>query len=183
MRKLAAALSGRLTPPLGAFVQSPPNTLDSSFSIRRAEQSDVPALIDLMREFYAESHFTLDDTWAETSFSALLPDPGLGCVWIAERDGRSAGHAVLTVRYTMEHGALSGYIDDLYVRPECRRLGLARALVTELTRECQQRRCRSMYVEVGQDNEPALGLYRAFGLGPYQDGRILLNGVIDHVGT
>jgi len=136
-----------------------------------------------MREFYAESDFTLDEPEAETSFGTLLDDPRLGCVWIAEFDGRSAGHAVLTVRYTMEHGALSGYIDDLYVRPECRRMGLARALVTELAEECQRRRCKSLYVEVGQDNVPALGLYREFGLAAYQDGRILLNGTIDHVGA
>ena len=60
----------------------------------------------------------------------------------------AAGHAVLTFRYTMEHGALSGHIDDLFVKPEFRRQRIARALVSELFDECKRRRCKSIYVEV-----------------------------------
>ncbi len=136
-----------------------------------------------MRDFYAESEFALDPEWAKASFVRLLEDAGLGCVWIAERDGVPAGHAVLTVRYTMEHGALSGYIDDLYVRPESRRRGIARSLVEKVVRECEQRNCKSLYVEVGEGNVPALDLYRDFGLVEFQDGRTLLNGAIRAGGT
>jgi ribosomal protein S18 acetylase RimI-like enzyme len=69
------------------------------------------------------------------------------------------GIAVLTLRYTMEHGALSGYIDDLFVRPEFRRQGIARALLSELLDECQRRSCKSIYVEVGDRNVAAIELY------------------------
>jgi GNAT superfamily N-acetyltransferase len=61
----------------------------------------------------------------------------------------AAGHAVLTLRYTMEHGVLSGYIDDLFVKPQFRRQRIARALLSELFDECRRRTCKSIYVEVG----------------------------------
>lgn len=136
---------------------------------------DIPALVDLMREFYAESSHTLDRSQAEAAFSRLVETPELGCVWLAERDGAPAGHAVLTLRYTMEHGALAGHIDDLFVRPRFRRHGIGRALLSELSSECESRGCRALYVEVGSDNTPALRLYGQLGLRAFTDGRVLLS--------
>lgn len=146
--------------------------------VRPAGLADVVALIDLMREFYAESGYSLDPQWANSAFTHLIGDPGLGCIWVAEQGDLLMGHVVLTLRYTMEHGALSGYIDDLFVRPEYRRRGVARALVSELIAECRLRGCKAIYVEVGDQNVPAMRLYKQFGLEPFQDGRVLLSGKI-----
>jgi ribosomal protein S18 acetylase RimI-like enzyme len=151
--------------------------------VRRATRSDVGALVDLMRAFYRETDYPLDQGWADAAFSTLLEHSELGCVWLAECQHAAVGHAVLTVRYTMEHGAPSGYIDDLFVQPEFRRRGIARALLAELFEECRRRGCKSMYVEVGDRNAPAIELYRRFGLGPFQDGRVLFHGALPAVGT
>ena len=78
----------------------------------------------------------------------------------------------------MEHGAQSGYIDDLFVKPEFRRQHIARALICELFDECRRRNCKSIYVEVGNQNAAALNFYRQFGLAPFQDGRELLRGML-----
>src|SRR5688572_23886430 len=121
----------------------------STIAVRRATQSDVGALVELMREFYAEANYPLDQEWAQAAFSPLLIPSELGCVWLAECGGVAAGHAVLTLRYTMEHGALSGHIDDLFVKPEFRRRRMACALLSELFDECKRRGCKSVYVEVG----------------------------------
>lgn len=145
-----------------------------SLSVRRAGADDVPALVALMEEFYAESGFSLDGEWARASFSRLIGEPALGCVWIAHEGDTPAGHAVLTLRYAMEHGALSAHVDDLFVRPELRRRGVARRLLEELVAEARRRGCRSMYVEVGSDNVAAMRLYASFGLQPFRDGRVVL---------
>jgi ribosomal protein S18 acetylase RimI-like enzyme len=76
----------------------------------------------------------------------------------------------------MEHGALSGYIDDLFVRPEFRRQRIGHALLSELLDECRRRNCKCVYVEVGDRNVPAIQLYRRFGIGPFHDGRVLFHG-------
>jgi len=78
----------------------------------------------------------------------------------------------------MEHGGLSGHVDDLFVRPACRRRGVARALLGELFAECRTRGCLSVQVEAAQDNAAALGLYAHFGLVPHGDGRLLLAGPV-----
>ncbi len=147
--------------------------------VRHAGLSDVPALVDLMQEFYAESGFPLDRTWAARSFTTLLANPSLGAAWLMTLDGHIAGHVVLAVRFAMEFGGTSAYVDDLFVRPGFRRRGAATAGLNALVDECRQRDCRSLHVEVDPDNAAAVTLYRRFGLEPHADRRAHLNKTFD----
>ncbi len=149
-----------------------------TLTVRPAIAGDIDTLVDLMHDFYAESGFALDHVWAAASFARLLADAALGCAWLALAGSLPAGHAVLTTRYTMEHGAMSGYVDDLYVRPSFRRIGAATALLGQLFAECRVRGCASVQVEAGQSNIAALAAYAKFGLRAATDGRLLLSGPI-----
>lgn len=145
-------------------------------AVRVATAEDIGSLVLLMEEFYAESGYQLDTRWATSSFATLLSKPNWGGAWLALSGGQPIGHAVLSVRYTMEYGGLSGYVDDLFVRPSFRRRGVAHALLDALFADCGVRGCRSVQVEVGGENAAALGVYAKFGLAPHQDGRLLLAG-------
>ena len=146
--------------------------------IRQAGAADIPALVDLMEAFYAESSYPLDRVWAARSFETLLAQPALGAIWVAD-SGRLLGHAVLTVYYAMEFGALAGAIDDLFVLATHRKQGIARALLQALLDDCAQRGCQSIRVEVGAGNDAATALYAAFGLHAYDDDRITLHRELD----
>jgi ribosomal protein S18 acetylase RimI-like enzyme len=139
--------------------------------VRLATRADVPSLVELMREFYAESSFSLDRAWAETAFADLIADSSRGAVWIVESDRVAIGHVVLAVRFAMEFGGTIGYIDDLFVRREHRRRGAASAALEALIADCRRRDCRCLYVEVGPDNLAAQALYRRYGLLPGDDER------------
>ena len=41
---------------------------------RAAAGADIPHLLALMREFYGEANYALDDAWATAAFAALLRD-------------------------------------------------------------------------------------------------------------
>lgn len=141
---------------------------------RRATTEDVPLLVALMREFYAESDFLLDSQWATDSFRALLSDDSKGAVWIVCHNSDPAGYVVLTLRHSMEYGAQDAFIDDLYVRPVHRRQGLGRQALSALFAACGQLGVRAVHVEVGRDNVAAQALYKGFGLGVLDDTRQLL---------
>lgn len=139
-----------------------------------ATLDDIPLLVELMGEFYAESNYPLDKQWATATFSALLGDNSLGAVRIILQDSEPAGYVVLTIQFSMEYGGLLGIIDDLFIRPACRRRGLARALLSSLFDECNRREALAVRVEVGQDNDAAKLLYQSYGLEPHEDGREML---------
>jgi GNAT superfamily N-acetyltransferase len=147
----------------------------TTVNVRPATSSDIGVLVDLMGEFYAESGFPLDRAWAARSFAALMADPARGVVWLILSDGQPAGHVVMSVRFAMEFGGLSAYIDDLFVREAHRRKGAARAGLEALVEECRRRDCKSLHVEVDPHNVAANALYRQFGLVAGTDGRQQLN--------
>lgn len=136
-----------------------------------ATLEDIPTLVDMMQEFYAEADYPLDRQWAADSFYTFLKDDSLGAAWIVVHDSEPAGYVVLTVRFSMEYGGLDAFIDDLFVRPGHRRQGLARAALDALFDECRRRQVLAVHVEVGADNIAAKSLYSSYGLKLGDDGR------------
>jgi ribosomal protein S18 acetylase RimI-like enzyme len=143
-------------------------------TVKKATAGDIPALVELMREFYAESHYHLDGGWAAAAFSALLGDDSRGAAWLVSRGGGPAGYVVLTVRFSMEYGGLDAFVDDLFVRPAHRRRGLGRAALDALFAECGRRGVLAAHVEVGRDNAAAKSLYRSYGFDVHDAGREVL---------
>ena len=140
--------------------------------MREAGQADVPELAGLMRAFYAESGFALDEEQAAAGFRALLADARLGRVWLVERRrggraGRRAaarrGYIVVTFVFAMEYGGMAAVVDDFYVRPEARGEGLGKAALAAARRACEDLGMRAMRVEVGVDNLVAQAVYRSAG--------------------
>jgi GNAT superfamily N-acetyltransferase len=134
------------------------------FQIRPAITADVPTLVALMQGFYAEAGFELRGGPAANAFDALLADPRLGGIWLAEVPGGGAvGHLVLTVCFSMEYGGLRGFIDDLYVQPAARGCGAAAGLLTAARAAAVERGVRALHVEAGPENATARRLYERAG--------------------
>ncbi|HEX7243291.1 MAG TPA: GNAT family N-acetyltransferase [Longimicrobiaceae bacterium] len=141
-------------------------------SIREARSDDVPQLVALMAEFYAESDYPLPAEAAARAFEHLLADPRLGRVWLLVADGEPAGYVVLTWGFSMEYGGLRGFVDDLFVRAEHRGRGLAAAALAEVRRTAEALGVRALDVEVGPENDAARRVYARAG---FEDtGRMLL---------
>jgi GNAT superfamily N-acetyltransferase len=141
--------------------------------MRRATTNDIPVLLGLMDEFYAESGYHLDHELAACAFGAILADERLGYVWIIQTEHQDVGHLVMTLRYGMEYGGLIACLDDLYVRPAYRNRGLSTAALTEVRNLCERVGIRAMTVEVGHSNAPAQKVYRRVGFAD-AEGRQLL---------
>jgi ribosomal protein S18 acetylase RimI-like enzyme len=148
--------------------------------MREAGQADVPELAGLMRGFYAESGFVLDEERAAAGFRVLLADARLGRVWLIERgragaEGTAAspdgpapvrpadGYIVVTFVFAMEHGGMAAVVDDFYVRPDARGEGLGKAALAEVRQVCEELGMRALRVEVGVDNLVAQAVYRSAG--------------------
>jgi ribosomal protein S18 acetylase RimI-like enzyme len=143
-----------------------------SQAVRLATLTDIDTLVRLMRQFYGEADFSLNEQGAERAFETLLDDSRLGQVWMIEDDGHAAGFVVLTVSFSMEYGGLRGFVDDFYVAPQYRRRGLGHTALEEVKRACRRRGVRALLVETGPENDAALSAYRSVG---FEDtGRCLL---------
>ncbi len=96
---------------------------------------------------------------------------------VAVRDGRVAGYGLVA----FHAGTRISRIFSFAVDPGCRRSGIARTLLAALEAEAAARGCRSVRLEVRDDNQAAIALYSGsgyvrFGIYPgyYEDDRTAL---------
>jgi GNAT superfamily N-acetyltransferase len=142
--------------------------------MRSAQPQDIPTLVALMADFYAEAGFELDRPQARAAFAALLSDARQGAVWLIEDAGEAVGYLVVALRFTMEYGGSIACLDDLYVQASHRRRGLAAAALSETRAWCKANAIRAITVEVGFGNAPAQAAYRRMGLQAADDRQLLV---------
>lgn len=96
------------------------------------------------------------DPWSEHTFRQALDSPDTAILLAEGEDGALLGYAVL---YTVLD---EGNLDNIAVAPECRRQGVADALLSALAGYAREHLERLM-LEVRASNAPALALYRKHG--------------------
>ena len=134
-----------------------------SLTVRAATVDDVDLLhrfsVDLARyEDEPDAVTSTPQTLARDGFGA---DPKFGAL-IAERDGEPVGFALYTFNYSVWTAARGIFVEDIWVVPEARRGGVARALMKALARECLARGYRRIDLNV-LDWNPARGFYERIG--------------------
>ncbi len=132
--------------------------------IRRAEPGDeveLTAMIHELAEFERASH---DCTVTENQMrTALFGETPTVHGHIAEQDGAAAGGALWFRNFSTWDGVAGIYLEDLFVRPQFRRRGLARALLATLARECVENGYSRLSWAVLDWNVNAIALYDAVG--------------------
>ena len=138
-----------------------------ALDIRPASAHDVPLILDFIRGL-AEYERMLDQVGATEARlrSSLFPGngdpPAAHCV-IGSVDGTPAGFALYFFNYSTFLARPGLYLEDLFVKPECRGAGLGKAMLLHLAALAHERGCGRMEWAVLDWNEPAIGFYEALG--------------------
>ncbi len=132
--------------------------------IRFATPADVPVILHLVREL-AIYERALDKVVAT---EALLHDAMFAATpaaeaLIAEVDGAPVGLALFFHNFSTWTGWRGLYLEDLYVTPEARGLGIGKALLQQLAAIAVERGCARFEWQVLTWNTPAIDFYRAMG--------------------
>jgi GNAT superfamily N-acetyltransferase len=133
-------------------------------SIRAAEPEDVSLILQLIREL-AEYEKLLDRVVATDTLlhEALFGATPRAEVLIAEVDGQTAGFALYFHNFSTFVGRAGLYLEDLFVRPQFRKFGIGKALLTHLAKLALARGCGRFEWAVLDWNEPAIGFYKKLG--------------------
>ena len=84
-------------------------------------------------------------------------------------DSPPAGVAQLRFRYGIWWAAEDALLEDLFVLESARGTGLGRALLERVVTEARERGCRRIELDVNDNNDAALALYRSVGFGNRDD--------------
>lgn len=130
-----------------------------------AEPDEAEAVARLMVAF--RDHYGRDwpsDNSILASVERLIETTGTEfLLGSADEDAPPGGVAQLRFRHSLWMAAPDCWLEDLYVVPGARRRGLGRALVDLAVERARGRGCRRVELDVTEDNEAALAMYRAAG--------------------
>ena len=129
-----------------------------------ASAKDLPQLVELLRHlFEQEAEFTPDAAKQETALKMILADPRLGKLFVA-RDGRQVV-AMASLLYTVStaEGGKAALFEDLVVRPDYRKQGIAARLLEYVIAQARAEGLLRLTLLTDMQNESAQVLYRKLG--------------------
>jgi len=144
-----------------------------SISIRPAAREDVPVVARLIRAL-AEYERLADECFAdEAALETHLFGPRpYAEVLLVEVDGEPAGFALFFHNYSTFLTKPGIYLEDLFVVPERRGLGLGRRLLAALAALAVERGCGRLEWSVLKWNSPAIGFYEKLGAVPMEEWQV-----------
>jgi GNAT superfamily N-acetyltransferase len=132
--------------------------------IRPATPADIPAIRALIvaLAIYEREPDAVNASEADLH-EALFGQRPLAEAVLAEVDGKPVGVALFFTSFSTWAGKGGLYLEDLFVVPEARRLGLGKALLVHLAGIAVARGYARFEWSVLDWNEPAIGFYKGLG--------------------
>jgi GNAT superfamily N-acetyltransferase len=130
--------------------------------IEAASEETLDAVLALLGAQYAEHDIHLPAGTLRDATRVLLGDPRRGAILVA-CDPEPIGLAVLAFTWTLEHGGLVAWLDELFVIPARRGDGVGQQLLERALELAREAACRAVELEVDIGHARAEHLYGRAG--------------------
>ncbi|MCU7371715.1 GNAT family N-acetyltransferase [Paucibacter sp. O1-1] len=145
----------------------------STYTIRPAQSSDVPAIADLIAELAEFENLThMLQLTAEKLHPHLFGSKPVVEALVGEIDGEMVGFALFFTNFSTFLAKPGLYLEDLYVRPAHRRSGLGKGLLQRLAQIAVERDYGRFDWTVLDWNEDAIRFYEKMGASVLSEWRI-----------
>jgi len=142
-----------------------------TITIRPATPGDTGLILELVRELAEyerepEAAVATPEQMRRALFGDAARDgkgAGIAECLIGEADGVAAGFALFFHNFSTWTGRPGIYLEDLFVRPHARGVGLGKALLRHLARIAVDRGCGRFQWSVLDWNTPAIDFYKSLG--------------------
>ena len=140
------------------------------FTIKKAKKTDVPLILEFIKAL--ADYEKLSEMVVATE--ALLEETLFGERTVAEviigyEEDEPAAFALFFHNYSTFLGMPGIYLEDLFVKPEFRRKGYGKIMLTELARITVERKCGRLEWSVLDWNTPAIDFYKSLGAVPMDE--------------
>ncbi|MEA2165225.1 MAG: hypothetical protein QOK37_3352 [Thermoanaerobaculia bacterium] len=141
-----------------------------AFEIREATESDIPLILQFIRDLADYEKLAHLVVATEESLRAtLFGSARFAEVLIASADNLPAGFALFFHNYSTFLAQPGIYLEDLFVKPEFRGRGYGKALLVRLAQIARKRNCGRVEWSVLNWNESAIAFYKSLGARPMDE--------------
>jgi GNAT superfamily N-acetyltransferase len=141
-----------------------------AFTLRNAAPADVPDVLRLVRGLAEYERLLHEVVMTEAELHAALfgPQPRAYAV-LAHADGGAVGLALWYYTFSTFRGRPDIFLEDLFVEPAQRGLGIGLALLRHLAQRAVAEDCRRIEWRVLNWNAPSIAFYESLGATQMQD--------------
>ncbi len=143
--------------------------MENNLTFRNAERKDTGLILQFIREL-ADYEKMLNEVVAdEATLEAWIFDKQKAEVIFAMEDGKEVGFALFFHNFSTFLGRAGIYLEDLYVKPECRGKGYGKAILKKLASIAVERGCGRLEWWCLDWNKPSIDFYLSLGAEPMTD--------------
>ena len=137
--------------------------------LRDARPEDAELLLSYIRELAEFERLTHECVTDAALLRRSLFEEKKAHAIMAEWDGQPAGFALYFYNFSTFVGRPGLYLEDLFVRPQFRRNGIAKSVFRYLASKAVSEGCGRMEWSVLNWNENAIAFYRSLGAKPMDE--------------
>ena len=143
--------------------------MNNDLTFRSADRKDVPLILKFIKEL-ADYEKMLNEVVAdEAILEAWIFDKQKAEVIFAVEGEKEVGFALFFHNFSTFLGRAGIYLEDLYVKPECRGKGYGKAILKKLASIAVERGCGRLEWWCLDWNKPSIDFYLSLGAEPMSD--------------
>lgn len=143
--------------------------MNNKLTFRNAERKDTALILQFIREL-ADYEKMLDEVVAdEATLEEWIFERQKAEVIFAVEEGTEVGFALFFHNFSTFLGRAGIYLEDLYVRPECRGKGYGKAILKKLASIAVERGYGRLEWWCLDWNKPSIDFYLSLGAEPMSD--------------
>jgi len=132
----------------------------------------LDAVIGLFEAQLQEHGITTSSDDLRKVAQTIIADRRYGFMLVASApDGNPIGVAYASSLLSLEHGGVSGWVEELYVLPDCRGRGIGSRLIAEVIARARELGWRALDLEVDASHKRAISLYTRHQFQPHARSR------------
>lgn len=133
------------------------------FTLRFAEQRDVPLILTFIKELAAYEKMSKDVVATESILEESLFTRKMAEVILGEYRGEPVAFALFFHNFSTFLGKPGIYLEDLFVRPLMRGKGIGKIILAFLAKTAVERDCGRLEWACLDWNEPSIEFYKQMG--------------------
>ncbi len=143
--------------------------MDGNLIFKNAERKDTALILRFIKELADYEKMSDQVVADEATLEEWIFDKQKAEVIFALEDGKEVGFALFFHNFSTFLGRAGIYLEDLYVKPECRGKGYGKAILKKLASIAVERGCGRLEWWCLDWNKPSIDFYLSLGAEPMSD--------------
>lgn len=141
-------------------------------SLLETQLSDIDQLLLLIHDFYQHFDYPYVEAEKRLTLESLLQNSTFGRIYFIQAGENKVGYVYLSFYFSLEFGGRTAFIDELFILPHYRGLGIGSRVIEQVEQQCRELQFQALHLESESKNTGATALYLKLGFLDY-DRRLL----------